>query len=71
MRAAGVRPESESSVVCVECALAGMRSFDKLRISARGSNAAPTPQLRLRGEDRFALLTAPLIMTIVSHGPEF
>jgi hypothetical protein len=42
-----------------------MRSFGKLRISARGSDAAHSPQLRLRGEDRIAILTAPLSMTVV------
>jgi len=42
----------------------GMRSFGKLRISARGSNAAQTPQLRLRRN----YVPAALSMTMFTTG---
>jgi hypothetical protein len=44
-----------------------MRSFDKLRISARGSDAAPSPQLRLRRAP-LSLARTPLSMTTIWKG---
>jgi hypothetical protein len=44
-----------------------MRCLGNLRISARGLHAAQSLQLRLRGEDRFALLIDPLSTTFLLH----